>query len=474
MEDTLLQRLIGHFSKLVEKYTISNENAVCCDIKKIYKNELRKKGLMFVSGNVHFKGFTFKCVYIINGGPMGGRSELECRFAFDEAPEKLEYSFYDILNVIDQQDFKSYSFPYILSEKEMSAAFKYLCDGFDRYYEKICTLSLDKVKRRPLLSNLLNDINEYYGQNIFESKSKGTENVSLAFKISWFCNVVYSRFCSDAYLNYLEGDYKRAIKKYSRIKHLTLYEKRLLAFMKDNIGSACRAIDDELNSMKKARTVRKSRGEPLAIIIGTLLLLPAFGALYIALYFLFLHFAYFDALYVACPSPIIAVLPCLLSSFSLSYVFRRSIYKTFFRKKAQNLLSFDSIINGKWVNRFFLVLTDIIVVVSTLLIMFTVNCNLTFRENGFADKSDILSISGPLISYDEVEAVYHVNARINDFGNRVEGQSYVIVLKDGTGYDLFNYTSVDITREEILPILERENIEIKNIDVLPEKISVQS
>jgi hypothetical protein len=429
---------------------------------------------MFVSGNVHFKGFTFKCIYIINGGPMGGKSGLECRFSFDQTPEELEYSFYDILNIIDPQNFKSYSFPYIFSEREMSEAFKYLCDGFDKYYERICGLSLDKVKRRQLLNNLLNDINEFYGQNIFEARGKNAENASLTFKISWFCNVVYSRFCSDAYLNYLEGDYKMAIKKYSKVKHLTLYEKRLLEFMNENISSACRAIDDELNSIKKAKSIRKSRREPLAILIGTVLLLPAFAALYIPLYYLFMHFAYFDALFVAGPVPAVVALPCFLSAFSLSYVFRRNIYKTFFRKKAQNLLSFDSITNGKWVNRFFLVLTDIVVVISTLFIMFTVNCNLTFRENGFVDKSAILSMSGPLIKYDEVKAVYLVNARINDFGDRAEGQSYVIVLKDGTSYDLFNFTSAEETKEKILPILERKNIEIKNIDILPEEIPEQN
>jgi hypothetical protein len=130
MENILIQQLISHFSQLVEKYAKSNENAVYCDIKKIYKNEFKKTGLMFVSGNVHFKGFTFKCIYIINGGPMGGKSGLECRFSFDQTPEELEYSFYDILNIIDPQNFKSYSFPYIFSEREMSEAFNIYVTGF--------------------------------------------------------------------------------------------------------------------------------------------------------------------------------------------------------------------------------------------------------------------------------------------------------------------------------------------------------
>ncbi len=67
-------------------------------------------------------------------------------------------------------------------------------------------------------------------------------------------------------------------------------------------------------------------------------------------------------------------------------------------------------------------------------------------------------------SYENINSVYYISARYNDFGDRIERDSYVILFNDKTALDLDGYTSVEFTKKEVLPLLKDKGFDVKFAD----------
>ncbi|HZJ77506.1 MAG TPA: hypothetical protein VFD52_01715 [Clostridia bacterium] len=462
MENELTLELTVHFSELIKKYSQNNENALHYEIEMLYKNPSSQKDLMFVSGNINFKSFTLKCIYIVNPGLVGESSWLECKVEFADDPDWAEYSFYDILNIVNTNDFNNYTVYYIDSKDTMTRAVEYLLKSFDKYYDNILELSQHKEERKELLSNLVNDINNFFGENVFDQKKTRFDKIPLSFKFQWFSNFISTRFNSKAYLSFMKGDFKKALRKYSRLKGLTLYEKRLVAFMNNNRGEEVKSIISSSFSVEQSKKIQLNKKRDILVYdFGVLALAVPFSLFYAGVYWLFNFIANKDALFITHGHPFLIVLCSFISAIVLVKLFRRQFYKFLFRKSAEKMLEYDSIVSDEKTNRSILLKTDVAVILCALLILFSVNKNLTFRENGFVDKTNFTSLSGNLISYEKVEAVYHLSAQ--------EGE-YVIVLDNNRYYNLSHYANDDEIRERILPILADNNIEVKTIKDLPENL----
>ena len=57
-------------------------------------------------------------------------------------------------------------------------------------------------------------------------------------------------------------------------------------------------------------------------------------------------------------------------------------------------------------------------------------------------------------AYEDVEQVYYIEGRINDFDELVERGSYVLVFANGTAIDMDASISVKETEEHVLPLLD--------------------
>ena len=66
--------------------------------------------------------------------------------------------------------------------------------------------------------------------------------------------------------------------------------------------------------------------------------------------------------------------------------------------------------------------------------------------------------------YSDIYRVYHISARYNEFGGRVERSSYVILFTDKTSLDLDGYTTIEFTEKEILPLLKEKGFKINTVD----------
>ena len=67
--------------------------------------------------------------------------------------------------------------------------------------------------------------------------------------------------------------------------------------------------------------------------------------------------------------------------------------------------------------------------------------------------------------FEDIEEIYHIDARYNVYGERVPFGSYVLVMKDKTMFDFYSNISEEKTEKKVLPIvLKNHKFEIKNVD----------
>ena len=77
----------------------------------------------------------------------------------------------------------------------------------------------------------------------------------------------------------------------------------------------------------------------------------------------------------------------------------------------------------------------------------------------------MLQINGNEISYSMIDSVYKTE-KLKGFKEYIDVENYVIVLKDNTKIELYMYMTNEEFETHVLPILNKKEIQIKNIDLL--------
>ena len=68
------------------------------------------------------------------------------------------------------------------------------------------------------------------------------------------------------------------------------------------------------------------------------------------------------------------------------------------------------------------------------------------------------------IEYEDIDTVYYMKARYNFDGDRIERPSYVLIFKDGTMFDFDMVNTAKETEKDVLPLLEKYDLEIIKVD----------
>jgi hypothetical protein len=156
---------------------------------------------------------------------------------------------------------------------------------------------------------------------------------------------------------------------------------------------------------------------------------------------------------------LLAALPAMFGGIAL----RRSLYPLLFPKSASQKLEFDDIISDtplvRYLSRGALAVTAAGVL---LLIPVISSSNVQLYEDRATVNHSLLEHQS--FTYDEVEAIYHIQSRYNDFGTRLELDSYVIATADGQLTDLYAFASGEETRKKALPIFQKAGLEIIELD----------
>lgn len=463
MKEELIKRLVEVFKTETEKYSNELDGVVNYKYDEFFKKNNPEKGYHSIDANIMFKNFVLKLEYKINVSMLIPKSTVEMRFMFENGKLPIEFSIYDILNIIDKANFKCYTFSYVTTVEKMEQVLNYLIDTFKCYKDKIEEIS----ENRDIISEMEKDaeakINLFLNEDIFKSRD--------AFYLMHMLELYYvldvSRFTLDSYIDYTVGKYAKAIKKYNKLKgKLTSYETRLLEYIKTNLDKLQMPVEQEMNTLVQAKNLKNVKTELFPMYLSWLFLTPIWYVVYDLIYYIATYFLYKGTIYVTGSFPFAIFLPAFLTAIIHSYFTRNIVYKILFKKKYNDIKALDEIENGGKVEQMMSKLFQFIIAASLVFAVLIANTNIAFYDEYFKDNLDLLTITGTTHSYNDVYCVYKADGIKNDFGQIVNNPTYVIVMKDRTKINLYYYVEFEDIKENIIPIFEKNNIQIREIDLV--------
>ncbi len=286
------------FSPLTERM-----KAVCTALKEQadaaeYEfSALQPKGTDCVSDCIAgFKFGSFDAVFIFNSKLGKVQNVLECRINLAGGEPHVDFSLYDLMYLLNENDFDCYLFPYIDSPDRMEACLKVLFSAVMKYKEQLngiggdeglCTRAKNRKKKEML---------RFFKHDIFTEVREGADPI-LAWRLRGYREWYVSRFCSRWYYDYVNERYNKAAKRLASFDSKCDYEIRMQRFLKAlSSGASYTALPPEANTFTGHNPMKSARST--ASFITTLLIgVSSSFAIYMMAGLASYYIIYKDALY---------------------------------------------------------------------------------------------------------------------------------------------------------------------------------
>lgn len=452
--EELLKSVFSQFDKSA-KALCEKTNGIFCEISSEYKGKEKPQNLKKRFAKIYYNTFAVKFVYITSGMLGTVKHILSCYVMLDKTEKAAEIPLAMFSDYCDKDIIKPLSISLISNEIAMKQAFSCIGSELEGMLGLIADISCDDEKKTKISNTYINEV-----KLIFNVKSD--EEYELYKEPEFFI----LRFASSHYINYLKGDYKTAAKQLGKIKDPTGYEKRMARLFSGTEAS----VNDDLSELvanaefyNRSGVEKASGKEFFGMLLSWLIMAPFLSAIFLGLFWLIAFIDGIDSVCVLGPMynfPI-TFLFGFITAIASSYFLRFRIYKIVNRRKYEKIEELDHIQNGEKSDKFmkgFLIVVINVSVIGTILLA----CwNLNFSEDGFTDNSNFFSINGEYHSYEEIDYVFYRPDRINGFGDKIEFDSYVILLEDGTEIDLYDFGETEDYKDELLKLLTDKGVTIK-------------
>lgn len=379
-------------------------------------------------------------------------SMIYTRFYFDKNSTTY-FHLPELLGYLEEYDFRACYFPYIENIYRLNACLLSLFDLIDEYLEMF--QSLDFIQ----INQLIRKQSQFLTKEFNEDENEESLDFERRFYERFYYLNRFSVF--EGYYSFLRDDYSLAIKQYKKLaKKDTLmeYEKQLIETMENNhiydaISKECFALDD----IQPYLETSKKNGKNLLMCM----LVVFIPSVFILIGIMFgMRFLFSNGCLIYCGAQwwwgiMCAFLPAIFGGVA----FRREIMKFLKIENIIQALDFDDILNSEFTNQFAMGSFLLSCLVSIFFVFVLTSENVSFYDdylkmpNGFIHRD--------IYQYSEIEKIYHIDARYNDFGYRIERESYILLFDNQEYLDLDGYASINVCEEEILPLL---NIDVEQIN----------
>lgn len=452
----VMKEIIKSFDDSINKLK-SNLNADACEFKSVYSTEDEDiENLKYHYAFLYFRNYVIIFIYSVNGMMGMSKSILECYLCFDKANLEMHYPIYNVLDIVDKENFDLFTFSLITNGEIMRECLSLMEQSILKLKCSFDELSYNEAMKSELHNNLLKEMTDYYKKNIAIEDFYHYMGVYYSF--------LTIRFTQGAYNAYLTGNYKKSIKLYKKSKNKTSYEKRLEAEIirrHSDIGIKENILPDTLiYNIENDRTFKQSRRDFLVFFPVSFLFAAVWGIFFCVIFYALLNIESRNAIYITKIEAFNMILPSFLMGLITSYYSRNILTKIIYKKDYKNIIEMDYVVNTKGSDKFmnsFSLLVFFFCIAFTIL---TVNCNIKFKEDVFIDNSKFFSVKGDVYKYSDIECLYYKPTRVNSFNETLDFPSYVIMLKSGKEIDLYELEDYKLSEEFIIPIMKKNNINI--------------
>ncbi len=455
--EQLLDLIFSQFDNSAQEFC-KKTNGNYCEISSQYKGKEKAENLTKRFAKISYNSFAIKFVYIAHGFLGTVNSVLSCLVSLDKTEETVEIPLPLFSDYCDKNIKSPLSLSLISNEIAMKQAFSCLENELGELLDLIADISYSDDKKEDIL-------NAYNSELQYIWDIKNSDDFSF-FNLEYFSDFLILRFASDYFINYLKGDYKKAVKQINKIKKVTGYEKRLVKLL-DNAEISENSTLSELVANAElynpAGMPKMNGKEFLGLFLSWIILTPVISAVFIGLYFLIVFIEGINSVYLMGPIynfPMVIMFGFILSIIS-SYFFRFKIYKLINKRHYKRNRELDYIQNGKKEDKLMKGMLTIFIYISIIGTFLLAKWNLNFLNDGFIDNSKFFSIKGEYHSYDEIKEVFYRPDRINGLGEKIDYDSYVVLLEDGTEIDLYEHGETEDYEDELLEFLIGKGIAVK-------------
>ena len=391
-----------------------------------------------------------KLELVLKRNSLGGvNNVLYCRVYPNKSAE-LFYLLPEIFVELDIPEYRSTFFSMIENEERLEACFNALW--------AIITEHLHQIEAGAE-NGLLPWARTVSEDDIWERRLMFPEAAAIPRE-----PIVINYYTSDAaYQALLKGNNEKAIKliERQRAKGNSLeYRNRLSDFLKEHPDFS--PMPDECNALKDAMDAHK-KGFPAAALMF-LAVFAAFSAVFLAGMLIFNAVfrsgtvAYFGAPWYC--AFLLAATPAMFGA----VFFRRRLMKLLFPKRSKAMIERDTAENGTLTDKlaggaFFAALGFAIAV----FFMMCLPAVRVYEDRlDHADEGNVLSRE--TCRFEDIGEICHISARYNDYGDRIERPSYVLIMKDGRRFDLDCALTDKQAEEQLFPLLEKYSIPRSELD----------
>lgn len=432
-------------------------NGVYCDISSEYKGDALPQNLRFRYANIYYNAFTVKFNYTAHGALSTVNSILDCTVCLGKNDASCEIPLPLISDYCGKSVSNMLCVPLITSAEGMQQAFASIGGTVKQLLTEFSKISCDPEYKARILTVYDEECRYIFELDDLNGSYEGMEQ--------FFCGFFTQRFSSTPFLNWLKGNRAKAVKQLSKVKKLTGYEKRLLetwSSQEQEESLALSAIVSNAAFYNESGVQKANLKEFAVMFLSWLLMTPVIGGVYVGLFFLCVFIESRESVYLMGPVynfPICIMLG-FVTSIAVSYFTRFRFYKLFFKKNYEQYCEQDHIQNGGGADKLMKGFLWFLVVLSVMGCILIAKWNLNFMPDGFIDNSRFLSFRGEYHAYGEIQRVYYRADRVNDFGDKLDAPSYVLVLKNGTEIDLYEHGDISDYEKTLIDYFRTKGIRV--------------
>ncbi len=386
------------------------------------------------------------------------------------------YNIPEIIDAIDDKDFKCYYFSYIESKERMEACFNVLKDFYVNNMSRLKELSMDSETQALLMNRKKLEM-----KNILDIKDENEKEFFDDEQIVWYNLLIdheenttlykYTRYT--AYIEYLGGNYEKSLKLYEKAvesNSLTAYEKRLINHIKELDAEEYEALPEECASVIAVKDYDGNKNDGISYLLNMLLCYVFFSVLFFIIGSVIIGVLDKGTVYSTVPPAFYSLIPAGFPAIFGALKFRRQLAYITRRKNIQEALAFDTLLVGKKTNALANISFILSFAFGFAFLVWLPFLSIRYYDNHlvYNEGEEFLSFKTEKVEYQHIDDIYYVQGRYNPYGDYIDRESYVIVLSDGKKLDLDGYTSVKDTEEYILPIFDKNPDNIKRLKTIEE------
>lgn len=409
-------------------------------------------------GTLCFSNFNVEFEYCLECGGMVEKSGLNIILDFSKRyPVPFRCMMYDIIGLVDKDNFSCWFYCFIESESRMELCFDKLSSDFAKVFPKIKEFAnsadgiseIEKVLSKNIKTtvgiDLISDLNSEFGS---DSEINTEETYDYLYSI--YFGFEQCAFASDEYRDFLGGDFKKALRKYEKKKNRLVYEDTLIEYM-NSCDEPEPVISEEYECLRDGLKEYRVTSGFVPFIASCGLLIAPFLIVCIGVYYAVSAILYRSAVYATSLelyNALYCIIPAFAGSMVAGYFLKEGIYRKFFTRKYQKMLDYDAIFNSEKSVKRMKVLLYLIYVVALIFVFLTANNGIAIYENGVNINSNYFDITGNFYSYNDTDYV------------EITSDKYVIWTNDGACLDFGKFATEKDIEEKILPALEMRGIDI--------------